>query len=492
MLDNKRLNFLYQKFAVSEVMPDDQLSGLTLEELSFIYAMTETAKKDERFSQIHFPIRQQIVYWAAVDAFKSAEALYVAYNKMPMYPYIDPMGSAWIFSDEELAKKLADNLRVHQQVELIVRKIENKMIMPMVAQMHYLGINNIVIDNGSHPMLLKRTDILPDPEWKGENGQPKQDFSNGPLQMAMIQFFQHLQLNGTMHKAMNAEGVSEEEKKNIQQKFVQGQQVIKMMETRMLSLLVDAKFLVPSITMKDGQPLPPGQDVPAGEGVTRKLASVVDANKVAWLPAFTDWSEFIKTYRPNEWGAMALPYEAVIKMAKEAGINKIVFNPRGCAFRVEEQMIDRIEDFRKKKAEFAAKQAEEQAKKAAEAQENQKAEEKKPEPVKAEDDPASTVKGVIYGDLIDAPEMMMGALKRTAKTVKNVKKMWLAQRMEGENRGYLLVVEALSDTDKTIEELKRASAGYLDGKIMEVRQADPSALQLVKDIKPFYKKGLFG
>ncbi len=490
MLDNKRLNLLYQKFAVSEVMPDDQLSGLTLEELSFIYSATEAAKKDERFSQIHFPIRQQIIYWAAVEAFKQAEALYVAYNKMPMYPHVDPMGSAWIFSDEELAKRLADNLKVHQQLELVIRKVENKMIMPMVAQMHYLGINNIVIDNGVHPMLLKRTDILPDPDWKGENGQPKQDFSNGQLQMAMIQFFQHLQLNGTLHKAINTEGVSEEEKKSLQQRFMQGQQVIKMMETRMLSLLVDAKFLVPSITMKDGQPLPPGQDAPAGEGVTRKLASVVDANKVAWLPAFTDWPEFIKTYRPNEWGAMALSYETVIKMAKESGINKIVFNPRGCAFRIDEQMIERIEDFRKKKAEMAAKQAEEQAKKEAEASAEAKTEQKKQEAPVAKDEPMT--KEVVYGDLIDAPEMMMGALKRTAKTLKTVKKMWLAQRVEGDNRGYLLLVEAVSETDKAIEELKRASAGYLDGKIMEVRQADPSALQLVKDIKPFFKKGLFG
>lgn len=489
MLENNRLNLLYQKFAVSEVMPDDQLSGLTLEELSFIYAMTENAKKDERFSQIHFPIRQQIIYWAAVDAFKNAEALYIAYSKMPMYPYVDPMGSAWIFSDEELAKRLVDNLKTNQQLELIVRKIENKMIMPMVAQMHYIGVDKFVIDNGAHPMLLKRTDILPEPEWNKEDGQQNQDFSNGPLQMTMIHFFQYLQLNGTMQKQLASPEVTDEEKKNLQQKLKQGQQVLKMMETRLLSLLVDAKFLVPSVTLKDGQPLAPGQSA-SGEGITRKLANVVDANNVAWLPAFTDWPEFIKTYRPNEWGAIVLPYEAVVKMAKDTGINKIVFNPRGCGFREDEQMIERVEEFRRKKAEFDARLAEEKAKKDAEKEEVKPEAAPKQETAPSEDNAVMT-KEVVYGDLLDAPEMLIGALKRTAKALKSIKKMWLAQRVEGENRGYLLVVEAMSETDKAMEELKKVAAGYLGDRIMEVRQADPAALQIVKDIKPFFKKGLF-
>ena len=87
--------------------------------------------------------------------------------------------------------------------------------------------------------------------------------------------------------------------------------------------------------------------------------------------------------------------------------------------------------------------------------------------------------------------MMIGALKRTAKALKTVKRMWLAQRVQGEDNGYLLVVDS-SDSERAIDELKRASVGYLDGKVMEARPADPAALDLVKDIKPFYKKGLFG
>ena len=304
----------------------------------------------------------------------------------------------------------------------------------------------------------------------------------------------------------------------------------------MLTTLVDAKFLVPTVTIKDGKALPPGQEA-TGEGVARKIANLVDGNQVAWLPAFTDWSEFAKTYKPNEWGAVVLDYAALVKMAQETKVGKIVFNARGCGFRVDENVLKNIEGFRQKKAEFEAKRAEAaaQQKEAADAApagqtnaaeagkteapkaEAVKAEEPKVETVKTEEPKAEAVKAeepkaeapkaapqptpapakpekeepVAYGELMETPDMMIGAMKRTAKALKTVKKMWLASRIQGSKNGYLLVVEA-SDSERTITELKRAVAGYLDGKELEVRLADPTALDLVKNMKPFYKKGIFG
>lgn len=497
-------------------MPDEELSELKLEELSFVYAATEAAKKDERFKEIHFPIRQQIIYWAAIEALKKAEALYIAYSKVPSYPYIDPSGAAWVFSAEDLASKLADDLKAKQHLDLLVRKIENKMILPMIAQLYYLGIDKVIVDNGSHPLLLKRTDILPEPDWNKE-GQAGQNFYNGPLQFSMVQFFQYIQFNGAMQKAASDENTSEEEKQALKQKLEQAQKVVKLMESRMLSHLVDAKFLVPTVTMKDGKPLPPGQNVPAGESVTRKIANLVDGNKVTWLPAFTDWPEFAKTYKPTEWGAVVLPYESVVRMAKDTKIGRIVFNARGCSFRMDEKMIENIEGFRQRKAEFEAKKAAEQGEDQAK---EQAASAKQQEPVRGteqkqpvsdasaeqrQDAPsirqaaaeqnkkaADQDEKPVYGELVDTPELLVGAMKRTAKALRHVKRMWLAQRIQGDKTGYLLVIESSSDAAGAVEELKRATAGYLDGKEMEIRQADPSSMQLVENIKPFYKKGLFG
>ena len=99
---------------------------------------------------------------------------------------------------------------------------------------------------------------------------------------------------------------------------------------------------------------------------------------------------------------------------------------------------------------------------------------------------------VTYGDLVDEPDMLIGALKRTAKATRQVKRMWLAQRVQGSKEGYLLVAETTSSSDTVLEQLKLAAKDYLNGKEIECRRADPAALAIVYNIKPFYKKGIFG
>ena len=70
--------------------------------------------------------------------------------------------------------------------------------------------------------------------------------------------------------------------------------------------------------------------------------------------------------------------------------------------------------------------------------------------------------------------------------------MWLAQRVQGSKEGYLLVAETTSSSDTVLEQLKLAAKDYLNGKEIECRSAAPAALAIVDNIKPFYKKGIFG
>ena len=89
---------------------------------------------------------------------------------------------------------------------------------------------------------------------------------------------------------------------------------------------------------------------------------------------------------------------------------------------------------------------------------------------------------VTYGDLVDEPDMLIGALKRTAKATRQVKRMWLAQRVQGSKEGYLLVAETTSSSDTVLEQLKLAAKDYLNGKEIECRRADPAALAIVDNI----------
>ena len=73
MIEKERQSELIRKFVVSQEMPDDEITDLSLDELTYIYFNTEIAKKDEKYKAIHFPIKQQIIYWGVVDAIKKAE-----------------------------------------------------------------------------------------------------------------------------------------------------------------------------------------------------------------------------------------------------------------------------------------------------------------------------------------------------------------------------------------------------------------------------------
>lgn len=60
----------------------------------------------------------------------------------------------------------------------------------------------------------------------------------------------------------------------------------------------------------------------------------------------------------------------------------------------------------------------------------------------------------------------------------------------GKQGSYLLVAETTSSSDTVLEQLKLAAKDYLNGKEIECRRADPAALAIVDNIKPFYKKGI--
>ena len=184
-------------------------------------------------------------------------------------------------------------------------------------------------------------------------------------------------------------------------------------------------------------------------------------------------------------------------MAK-ANNAEIVINRNGTGLTVNEHVMGLIDKIRAKKEEVKAK--------AAEATENGEESTSEPTPAPVANVPktvrptetktesaSNEAQGeVTYGDLVDEPDMLIGALKRTAKATRQVKRMWLAQRVQGSKEGYLLVAETTSSSDTVLEQLKLAAKDYLNGKEIECRRADPAALAIVDNIKPFYKKGIFG
>ena len=479
MIEKERGSELIRKFVVSQEMPDDEIASLSLDELTYIYFNTEIAKKDERYKAIHFPIKQQILYWGVVDAIKKAETLYVAFTEKPRYPYLDPGRNVWLFSTEENLTRALNKLSEDRGLHLIYQKLPNKVIIPFFAQLYYWGIEQVIIDNMNHPMIVKRSDVMPEMDQKKDE-KKQQDLCNGKLQAALIQHAQFMAQNPDA-------SVFKEDKEKLK--------VYTILANNVFFEVCDAKFMAPTVMEKDGKTYRAGEEIPEGARPAIVFLGKKDSDQKA-LPLFTDITEFMRVYKPHEMGISIVTYEAAEKMAK-ANNAEIVINRNGTGLTVNEHVMGLIDKIRAKKEEVKEKVAEQ----AEEGNEAPKSEptvsipktvmptEAKPKTESAPEEPQGEV---TYGDLVEEPDMLMGALKRTAKATRQVKRMWLAQRMQGNKEGYLLVAETTSSSDTVLEQLKLAAKDYLNGKEIECRRADPTALAIVDNIKPFYKKGIFG
>lgn len=479
MIEKERGSELIRKFVVSQEMPDDEIASLSLDELTYIYFNTEIAKKDERYKAIHFPIKQQILYWGVVDAIKKAETLYVAFTEKPRYPYLDPGRNVWLFSTEENLTRALNKLSEDRGLHLIYQKLPNKVIIPFFAQLYYWGIEQVIIDNMNHPMIVKRSDVMPEMDQKKDE-KKQQDLCNGKLQAALIQHAQFMAQNPDA-------SVFKEDKEKLK--------VYTILANNVFFEVCDAKFMAPTVMEKDGKTYRAGEEIPEGARPAIVFLGKKDSDQKA-LPLFTDITEFMRVYKPHEMGISIVTYEAAEKMAK-ANNAEIVINRNGTGLTVNEHVMGLIDKIRAKKEEVKEKAAEQ----AEEGNEAPKSEstisvpktvmptEAKPKTESAPEEPQGEV---TYGDLVEEPDLLMGALKRTAKATRQVKRMWLAQRMQGNKEGYLLVAETTSSSDTVLEQLKLAAKDYLNGKEIECRRADPTALAIVDNIKPFYKKGIFG
>lgn len=482
MIEKERQSELIRKFVVSQEMPDDEIANLSLDELTYVYFNTEIAKKDERYKAIHFPIKQQILYWGIVDAIKKAETLYVAFTEKPKYPYLDPGRNVWLFSTEENLMKALKKLEEDRGLRLIYQKLPTQVIVPFFAQLYYWGIEQAIIDNMSHPMIVKRSDVMPEMDQKKD--EKKQDLCNGRMQAALIQHAQFMAQNPDA-------SVFKEDKEKLK--------VYTILANNVFFEVCDAKFMAPTVMEKDGKTFHAGEEIPEGARPAIVFMGKKDSDQKA-LPLFTDITEFMRVYKPQSMGISILTYAAAEKMAK-ANNAEIVINRNGTGLTINAHVMELIEKIRAKKEEAKAK--------AAEAAENGEESEGTPTPApapsvpktvmpteakpKTESAAADEPQGeVTYGDLVNEPDMLIGVLKRTAKATRQVKRMWLAQRVQGSKEGYLLVAETTSNSDTVLEQLKLAAKDYLDGKEIECRRADPSALKIVDNIKPFYKKGIFG
>ncbi len=305
-------NELVKKYIDGEV--NDSILQLTVQEIIYLYSVIlsrlgQNNENDEKTKK-----DRDLVFRAIILRIMRSEQLYIAYHIVTGYPYIDVKNNSWIFSEEKFAND-AINHYLSYGIPLKIKKLEGNEIISELYELNRLGIEKLVVDNGHFSTVVYRSDLLREEELpeQPENQNPSLLFSL--LTMNELAYAS----NG---KNENIKNMIEEINKNIS----------------------DSQFLVP---VKMDKHLPDGEKLCVTDMSSVQIAVISNSqSKDSFIPAFTDWKEFIKMYSKDEWNAVIMTYE-VLKDAASS-FNGFIINPSGIMYVVNKDTQKAIDELKTK------------------------------------------------------------------------------------------------------------------------------------------------
>ncbi len=285
----------------------ESLKFLNGQELLFLLTTLEVYNKTAPLPD--FEKNHRKIYNEILGRIRDAKYLYVLYDTNTGYPFIE-RGFGNVYFEKELAEKAAA-LFAKQFRNLIVRevKVENEEQPVNVRKgffdyLYYLGIENIIIDNGAYRALFKRKEIVASPmDWNSD----KKDNSpvNPALNFAMLDFL------GELRWPVNYE------KKN---------DILKAKEMRMLALIRNGSFIVPMQHEGPVEVLEDGR-MKMGKDTKIKFLLMKTQDNKQFLPIYTDGLEFSKKLHGSEWNAAVFKYQDILRFVQDK--DGIRINPNG-------------------------------------------------------------------------------------------------------------------------------------------------------------------
>lgn len=100
---------------------------------------------------------------------------------------------------------------------------------------------------------------------------------------------------------------------------------------------------------------------------------------------------------------------------------------------------------------------------------------------------------VMIGEPANYPSALVDAVIKTAKPLREVKKIWLALMVKEGEQSYLLVVDHKGDRSQVNNAIAQATMPHLDRMFLDIVDADSDfGKSAIGSRKPFFKRGLFG
>ncbi|WP_158588638.1 SseB family protein [Butyrivibrio sp. X503] len=292
------------------------IKELTSQELLFLLTTLEAYHKESPLPEYEKNHRK--VYNEVLNRIRNAETLFVLYDAGTRYPFIDG-GFVNVYFEKDLASKAAA-LYMKQFRKIVVNEVKNisdaSLGKGFFDYLYYIGIENLIIDNGAYKAKFKRNEIvMAVGDWKGNTGNEP---VNPALNFTMLDFITELSW------PVNYEQKSE---------------VLKAKEARMVACIKKGNFIVPMQHEGDVEVLEDGRMKP-GKDTKFKFPVIKTKEGKEYLPIFTDGLEFSKKLNGSGWNAAVFKYADVIKFAKDK--DGIRINPDGQGIVIPKERMEAI------------------------------------------------------------------------------------------------------------------------------------------------------
>ena len=303
LLPKKREDELSALVAGEGTLSEALLVPLSVKECIFMICRLQ--QMNEQAEMPDYNEKGQLLYDAVVEKLKMSSSLYILLDKGTGLPYIIE-GTVDVYSEEILAKHALHFYENQYHKSLILKEVPKKNSglpgrISLFAWLYYLGMEKLLINNGSYQLLMNRSDFLEDPsEEKG--AELPVPVSNPALRFEMAD------LLGEVRWPVS---------------YPEREEKIAAKKNAVLNELVKSKLLVP---VKYNGDLNVGQNslsAEQGQGLIlpRNLQT---SRKKAFLPLFTDWMEFEKAYSAMTGGCVVFSMADAIRAT---GGDNIVINP---------------------------------------------------------------------------------------------------------------------------------------------------------------------
>ncbi|MGL4850334.1 MAG: enhanced serine sensitivity protein SseB C-terminal domain-containing protein [Clostridium sp.] len=410
---------------IGEVAKDkENIKKLTVQEIIFMIFKLQSGENREELKE-----DIKIYIDGLSEKLIESEKLYIAYNKITNYMHTDYERRAWIFSEEEFGELAREHFE-KTGLNLYIKGLNNDEIIKSFSEFYRLGIEGIVIDNGQYTLNLEREKLIPAMDYSGfdEKDIP---VTNPELCYSMMKFRQELD-----NKKNNYEGK---------------EKVLSYLELEMMKEIVQGKYLVPIMELKDlkkegGVFLKKKDEVHYG--------TLKDEKGKEYCPIFTDWIEFKKNYDTEVWIGKKCSYNEIVELVK--GKKDIVINPSGFKIQINEKNKEKIEIFE----EGLGKEKEQKE---------------------------------IELKILEAknlPVEMLEELRVYMKKIKEIKRAYFRGIKMGNEEKNLLILDTEEVKEEVLEELRKIYKNYIKDKEIEITEKISFRESLDK-IEPFYKKKKF-